>query len=97
MLTVIDRGLEEAQSLAQREPDDARDGVDHGFRGVVELIVQRHGGHPAYHRVTEDAIVAAGLGPVGYVFAIFHLLTHGFFKACATCVYRWLPSASVSA
>jgi len=26
-------------------------------------------------------IVAAGLGPVGYVFAIFHLLTHGFFKA----------------
>ncbi len=26
-------------------------------------------------------VVAAGLGPVGYVFAIFHLLTHGFFKA----------------
>jgi NADH-quinone oxidoreductase subunit L len=26
-------------------------------------------------------ILAAGLGPVGYVFAIFHLLTHGFFKA----------------
>ncbi len=26
-------------------------------------------------------IVAAGLGPVGYVFAIFHLLTHGMFKA----------------
>jgi NADH-quinone oxidoreductase subunit L len=25
--------------------------------------------------------LAAGLGPVGYVFAIFHLLTHGFFKA----------------
>jgi NADH-quinone oxidoreductase subunit L len=26
-------------------------------------------------------ILAAGLGPIGYVFAIFHLLTHGFFKA----------------
>lgn len=26
-------------------------------------------------------ILAAGLGPVGYVYAIFHLLTHGFFKA----------------
>jgi NADH-quinone oxidoreductase subunit L len=25
--------------------------------------------------------LAAGLGPVGYVYAIFHLLTHGFFKA----------------
>ncbi len=25
--------------------------------------------------------LAAGLGPVGYVFAIFQLLTHGFFKA----------------
>jgi len=25
--------------------------------------------------------LAAGLGPVGYVFAIFHLLTHGMFKA----------------
>jgi NADH-quinone oxidoreductase subunit L len=25
--------------------------------------------------------LAAGLGPVGYVFAIFHLLTHGIFKA----------------
>lgn len=26
-------------------------------------------------------VMAAGLGPVGYVFAIFHLLTHGVFKA----------------
>jgi NADH-quinone oxidoreductase subunit L len=26
-------------------------------------------------------IVAAGLGPAGYAFAIMHLLTHGFFKA----------------
>ena len=26
-------------------------------------------------------ILAAGLGPAGYVFAIFHLLTHGLFKA----------------
>jgi NADH-quinone oxidoreductase subunit L len=26
-------------------------------------------------------MLAAGMGPVGYVFAIFHLLTHGFFKA----------------
>ncbi len=26
-------------------------------------------------------MLAAGLGPVGYVWAIFHLLTHGFFKA----------------
>lgn len=26
-------------------------------------------------------ITAAGLGPLGYVFAIFHLLTHGVFKA----------------
>lgn len=26
-------------------------------------------------------ILAAGLGPIGYVFAIFHLLTHGVFKA----------------
>ena len=26
-------------------------------------------------------VVAAGLGPIGYVFAIFHLVTHGFFKA----------------
>ncbi|MGL5859067.1 MAG: NADH-quinone oxidoreductase subunit L [Angustibacter sp.] len=26
-------------------------------------------------------MLAAGLGPVGYVYAIFHLLTHGFFKA----------------
>ena len=26
-------------------------------------------------------ILAAGLGPVGYAFAIFHLLNHGFFKA----------------
>ncbi|MDQ1294374.1 MAG: NADH-quinone oxidoreductase subunit [Actinomycetota bacterium] len=26
-------------------------------------------------------MLAAGLGPVGYIFAIFHLLTHGFFKA----------------
>jgi NADH-quinone oxidoreductase subunit L len=26
-------------------------------------------------------ILAAGLGPVGYALAIFHLLTHGFFKA----------------
>jgi len=26
-------------------------------------------------------VLAAGLGPVGYVFAIFHLLTHGMFKA----------------
>ncbi|MFJ3907032.1 NADH-quinone oxidoreductase subunit L [Streptomyces sp. 2132.2] len=26
-------------------------------------------------------ILAAGLGPVGYVFAIMHLVTHGFFKA----------------
>ncbi|HET9655398.1 MAG TPA: NADH-quinone oxidoreductase subunit L [Kineosporiaceae bacterium] len=26
-------------------------------------------------------MLAAGLGPVGYVFAIMHLLTHGFFKA----------------
>jgi NADH-quinone oxidoreductase subunit L len=26
-------------------------------------------------------MLAAGLGVVGYVFAIFHLLTHGFFKA----------------
>lgn len=25
--------------------------------------------------------LAAGLGPAGYVYAIFHLLTHGFFKA----------------
>jgi NADH-quinone oxidoreductase subunit L len=23
----------------------------------------------------------AGLGPAGYAFAIFHLITHGFFKA----------------
>ena len=26
-------------------------------------------------------MLGAGLGPVGYAFAIFHLLTHGFFKA----------------
>jgi NADH-quinone oxidoreductase subunit L len=26
-------------------------------------------------------LLAAGLGPAGYAFAIFHLLTHGFFKA----------------
>ena len=26
-------------------------------------------------------ILGAGLGPVGYVFALFHLITHGFFKA----------------
>ena len=26
-------------------------------------------------------VLAAGLGPAGYVFAIFHLLTHGMFKA----------------
>ncbi|WP_392507417.1 NADH-quinone oxidoreductase subunit L [Naumannella halotolerans] len=26
-------------------------------------------------------MVAAGLGPAGYAYAIFHLLTHGFFKA----------------
>jgi NADH-quinone oxidoreductase subunit L len=26
-------------------------------------------------------VLGAGLGPVGYAFAIFHLLTHGFFKA----------------
>ena len=26
-------------------------------------------------------VLAAGLGPVGYAFAIFHLLTHGLFKA----------------
>jgi NADH-quinone oxidoreductase subunit L len=26
-------------------------------------------------------VLAAGLGPVGYIFAIFHLLTHGVFKA----------------
>ncbi|MBC7308413.1 MAG: NADH-quinone oxidoreductase subunit L [Actinomycetales bacterium] len=26
-------------------------------------------------------MLAAGLGPVGYVYAIMHLLTHGFFKA----------------
>jgi len=26
-------------------------------------------------------ILAAGLGPAGYAYAIFHLLTHGFFKA----------------
>ena len=26
-------------------------------------------------------VFAAGLGPIGYVFAIFHLLTHGVFKA----------------
>jgi len=26
-------------------------------------------------------MLAAGLGPAGYVFAIFHLLAHGFFKA----------------
>lgn len=26
-------------------------------------------------------VVAAGLGPAGYAFAIMHLLTHGFFKA----------------
>ncbi|MGC5585315.1 NADH-quinone oxidoreductase subunit L [Ornithinimicrobium sp. W1665] len=26
-------------------------------------------------------MLAVGLGPIGYVYAIFHLLTHGFFKA----------------
>ena len=26
-------------------------------------------------------MLAAGLGPIGYAFALFHLLTHGFFKA----------------
>ena len=26
-------------------------------------------------------VLGAGLGPVGYVFALFHLITHGFFKA----------------
>ena len=26
-------------------------------------------------------MLAVGLGPIGYVFAIFHLVTHGFFKA----------------
>ncbi len=26
-------------------------------------------------------VLAAGLGPIGYVYAIMHLLTHGFFKA----------------
>jgi NADH-quinone oxidoreductase subunit L len=26
-------------------------------------------------------VFAAGLGPIGYIFAIFHLLTHGVFKA----------------
>src|SRR5207248_5480328 len=26
-------------------------------------------------------ILAAGLGPIGYAFAIMHLVTHGFFKA----------------
>ena len=26
-------------------------------------------------------VLAAGLGPAGYAFAIFHLVTHGFFKA----------------
>ena len=26
-------------------------------------------------------MLAAGLGPAGYAFAIFHLITHGFFKA----------------
>ena len=27
------------------------------------------------------SVLGAGLGPAGYVFAIMHLLTHGFFKA----------------
>lgn len=26
-------------------------------------------------------VLAAGLGPIGYAYAIFHLVTHGFFKA----------------
>src|SRR3546814_18873936 len=26
-------------------------------------------------------MLGAGLGPAGYAFAIFHLITHGFFKA----------------
>ena len=26
-------------------------------------------------------LLAVGLGPAGYAFAILHLLTHGFFKA----------------
>lgn len=26
-------------------------------------------------------VLGAGLGPIGYAFAIFHMLTHGFFKA----------------
>ncbi|MFJ1593958.1 NADH-quinone oxidoreductase subunit L [Kitasatospora albolonga] len=26
-------------------------------------------------------VLAAGLGPIGYIFAIMHLVTHGFFKA----------------
>ena len=34
-------------------------------------------------------VLAAGLGPAGYAFAIFHLLTHGFFKAaCSSALAR---------
>ena len=59
--------------------------------GAVTLLVG------ALHRCAKDDIkkalagstmsqigymmLAAGLGPAGYAFAIFHLLTHGFFKA----------------
>ncbi|MGH3941470.1 MAG: NADH-quinone oxidoreductase subunit L [Pseudonocardiaceae bacterium] len=38
----------------------------------------------AYSTVSQIGymILAVGLGPLGYVLGIFHLLTHGFFKAC---------------
>ena len=33
------------------------------------------------HTPPRYMMLAAGIGPAGYAFAIFHLLTHGFFKA----------------
>ena len=58
--------------------DHAADRCDHRLREG------RHQEGPRWFDDEPDRLrmmLAAGLGPVGAAFAIFHLLTHGFFKA----------------
>ncbi|GAA2922007.1 NADH-quinone oxidoreductase subunit L [Streptomyces thioluteus] len=52
------------------------------FGGDRRLCEGRHQEGPRRFDDVADRymILAAGLGPVGYVFAIMHLVTHGFFK-----------------
>src|SRR5699024_12274110 len=48
---------------------------------VLISLFLRHAAHRDLPSFPTRRSSDLGLGPIGYAFAIFHLITHGFFKA----------------